>query len=83
MQLVRLTDARYVTLLDPFSGLWGIQALYNESGERVSDVAYYRKLRAITVQSFTQFFLMIWDAAIHGPSMDTLSDAAEAFDDVL
>ncbi len=74
LDLIRFTDARYVTLLDPFEGLWGVQALYTKNGDRVSDVYYFRKHRAVSPKTLQAFFLMIWDAAIHGPSLDDLED---------
>lgn len=81
-KLVRFTDARYVTLFSPFEGLWGIQALYDETGKRVSDVWYFRKFRNITPQSFQAFFLLIWEVAIHGPSPDDLQDI-QLFRDII
>lgn len=74
LTLVRFTDARYVTLFDPFEGLWGVQALYDENNNRVSDVWYFRKYRALSPKTLQAFFSLIWEAAIHGPSIDDLED---------
>ena len=73
-RLVRFTDARYTTLTDPFEGLWGVEALVTKKGQLVSDVHYFRKYRAVNPATIQGFWLAIWDAAIHGPSLDKLDD---------